>query len=510
MRDVLARWRTPALRQLGRVFLALVCSLGVRDAEAQLSAVLVGSGFDEPVAIVPDPSLPAAYVVERAGLIRVILDGVVQPEPFLDLRREVDTQVEGGLLGMAIAPGSSGRVFVHFTNRDRASVIARFSRSVTSPLQLDATSRFDLRWPDGARAIRQPFGGHNGGHLAFGPDGLLYVGLGDGGGSNDPLNLAQNTATLFGKMLRLDVNVDGRHPSGYVVPADNPFAADPSRGLAEIWAIGLRNPWRYSFDDLGPGATNGLFIADVGQQAREEINFSPALAGGRNYGWRVREGRIPTPLVPEGDPTPNLTEPILDYDHTQGNAVIGGFVYRGTTLPARYHGRYFFADYSTGRIWSLTWSPDAATGEAVVSAVNEHTDELGGRRPNLVSFARDRAGELYVITQAGEIWKIVANRATPSAPLDFQATVSGTTVTLRWKPPTDGPAPLAYRLQAGFASDSADIAVLTLGPEQLSVTIHNVPPSTYYVRISTVGTESVSGPSEALEIVVRGPPSQRP
>lgn len=506
MREMLDRWRTSALLKLGRICLAVMCSVGIRDAEAQLSTALVGSAFNEPVAVVPDPSLDASYVVERGGLVRVILGGVVQPEPFLDLRDEVDAQVEGGLLGMAVAPDRSGRVFVHFTNRDRASVIARFSRSVTSPFRLNATSRFDLRWPDGARAIRQPFGGHNGGHLAFGPDGLLYVGLGDGGGTNDPLNLAQNTATLFGKMLRLDVDVDDRHPAGYVVPVDNPFAADPSQGLAEIWAIGLRNPWRYSFDDLGPGATNGLFIADVGQQAREEINFAPALAGGRNYGWRVREGRIPTPLVPAGDPAVNLTEPILDYDHTEGNAIIGGFVYRGTALPTRYHGRYFFADYSTGRIWSLMWSPDPVTGEAVVSAVDEHTDELGGRLPNIVSFARDRVGELYVLTQAGDIRKIVANRAAPNAPLDFQATVSGTTVTLRWKAPTDGPAPVAYRLQAGSGSDAADIAVLTLGADQLSVTIYDVPASTYYVRISSVGTENVSTPSDALEIVVRDAP----
>jgi hypothetical protein len=412
---------------------------------------------------------------------------------------------------MSVAHVKSGRVFEHFTKRDRASVIARFSRSVTSPLRLDATSRFDLRWPDGARSIQQPFGGHNGGHLVFGPDGLLYVGLGDGGGANDPLNLAQNTAqntaTLFGKMLRLDVNVDDRHSTGYVVPADNPFAADPSQGLAEIWATGLRNPWRYSFDDLGAGATNGLFIADVGQHAREEINFAPALAGGRNYGWRVREGRIPTPMIAESAPTSTPTEPVLDYDHTQGNAIIGGFVYRGTALPAKYHGRYFFADYSTGRIWSLTWSPHPATGEAVANAVEEHTDELRGRLPNVVSFARDSVGELYVLTQVGDIWKIVADRAAPNAPLDVQATVSGRTVTLRWKPPTDGPAPVAYRLQAGSGPDAADIAVLTLGPEQSSVTVDNVPPSTYYVRISSVGAESVSAPSDALEVVVRDPSS---
>ena len=199
----------------------------------------------------------------------------------------------------------------------------------------------------------------------------------------------------------------------------------------------------------------------------------------------MREGRIPH-ADGSGGSTRYPTSPSPSWTTTIRKATpsSAGSCYRGTALPTRYHGRYFFADYSTGRIWSLIWSPDPATGDAVVSAVDEHTDELGGRLLNIVSFARDPVGELYVLTQAGDIWKIVANRAAPNAPLDVQVTVSGRTVTLRWKPPTDGPAPVGYRLQAGSASDAADIAVLTLGAEQLSVTVYNVPPSTYYVRIS--------------------------
>jgi glucose/arabinose dehydrogenase len=215
-------------------------------------------------------------------------------------------------------------------------------------------------------------------------------------------------------MLRVDVNVPDDDPRGYVVPPDNPFVGQ-DEALPEIWAFGYRNPWRYTFDDVGPGATGALVAGDVGQGAREEIDYEPAGAGGRNYGWRQREGSIATPGVP---PAPvrfgPYVEPLFDYGRSRGQAVTGGFVYRGLALPSRYQGRYFFGDYGSGRVWSLGLSVDPETGEATVVDEIEHTDELGGARPGLASFGRDLAGEIYLVTQRGAIYRVVSDEL-PSA-----------------------------------------------------------------------------------------------
>ena len=212
---------------------------------------------------------------------------------FLDIRAVVSAGGERGLLGFAFAPDAamSRRFYVNFTNLDGHTVIARYTRTAEGAVEPD--SRFDLMWPDGRRFIEQPFSNHNGGHLAFGPDGYLYIGMGDGGSGGDPLNNAQNPNTLLGKMLRIDVNVPDTDARGYRVPDDNPFVdRQPIAALGEIWAFGLRNPWRYNFDDWTHGGTGALVIADVGQTAHEEVNWEPAGAGGRNYGWRLREGRV--------------------------------------------------------------------------------------------------------------------------------------------------------------------------------------------------------------------------
>ena len=197
---------------------------------------------------------------------------------------------ERGLLGLAFAPdyASSGRFYVNFTNSSGDTVVARFIRSST-PTLADPSSRFDLQLEGTRRFVSQPFSNHNGGHLAFGPDGNLYIGLGDGGSGNDPDHRAQNPNELLGKMLRIDVNVPANDSSGYRIPPDNPFLG-ASIARDEIWAFGLRNPWRYSFDDVARGGTGALVIADVGQNSREEINYEPRGAGGRNYGWRNFEG----------------------------------------------------------------------------------------------------------------------------------------------------------------------------------------------------------------------------
>ncbi len=242
----------------------------------------------------------------------------------------------------------------------------------------DPASRFDLRWgaPAGPAFITQPFANHNGGHLAFGPDGYLYIGLGDGGSGGDPADYAQNPAELLGKMLRIDVNVRDDHPSGYVVPASNPFPPDSHPGYRpEIWAFGLRNPWRYSFDDITRGGTGALVIADVGQDAWEEIDYEPRERGGRNYGWRNREGAHDYNLAHPPAFLP-VTDPIYEYDHSVGQSITGGYVYRGRALGAKYRGRYFFADFIQGRVWSIGLRIDQ-DGEGHALNVIEHTSEIG-------------------------------------------------------------------------------------------------------------------------------------
>jgi glucose/arabinose dehydrogenase len=283
----------------------------------------------------------------------------------------------------------------------------------------DPASRFDLRWggAGGAASIAQPFTNHNGGHLAFGPDGYLYIGLGDGGSGNDPDHRAQNPMDLLGKMLRIDVGVPDTHATGYQIPGDNPFAAGaaPVSALPEIWSFGLRNPWRYSFDDPGLGGTGALVMGDVGQGTVEEIDYEPRGRGGRNYGWRNREGTRdniasrPPAFLP-------LVNPVFEYARSAGQSVTGGFVYRGRALGVSHQGRYFFADFVSGRVWSLALAIDATTGEATASGLVDHTGELG-EVGNISSFGADADGELYIVSySSGRVLKIIGPRTAPPAP----------------------------------------------------------------------------------------------
>lgn len=386
-------------------------------AQGALRLELIVRGLESAIAFVPDPVVPdTSLVAQQDGLVRVVQGGIVLETPFLDLRDTISRGGERGLLGLAFPPdaAASMRVFVNFTDRSGHTVIARFTRRPDNPLVAATESRFDLEWPDGRRFIEQPYSNHNGGHLAFGPDGLLYVGLGDGGSANDPQNRAQSPATLLGKMLRIDVSVSSDDARGYAVPPDNPFVGRDG-ALPEIWAVGYRNPWRYSFDDVGGQATGALIVGDVGQNAREEIDYEPAGAGGRNYGWRQREGSVATPGVPlmpvENGP---LVEPLFDYGRGRGQAVTGGYVYRGAALPDRYAGRYFFGDYGSGRIWSLGLLVDPESREATLVDEVEHTDELGGSRAGLASFGRDPAGEIYLVTYGGDIFRLASDEVPES------------------------------------------------------------------------------------------------
>jgi len=264
-------------------------------------------------------------------------------------------------------------------------------------------------WPDGRRFIDQPFANHNGGHLAFGPDGYLYIGMGDGGSGGDPMNNAQNPNSLLGKILRLDINVPDSDTRGYRVPPDNPFVdRQPIAALTEIWAFGVRNPWRFNFDDPARGGTGALVIADVGQDAREEVDWEPAGAGGRNYGWPQREGRIAydTRRAVAFQP---LTGPIHDYPRGDGQSITGGFVYRGGALHPMFNGRYFFADYVFGRIYTIGVALDDHQ-EATAVDLLEITDMLGGTTELglISSFGVDQNGELYLVSYSrGRILKIV-------------------------------------------------------------------------------------------------------
>ena len=305
---------------------------------AQLRADVVASGLSQAVAFVQDPSQPdVQLIVEQGGRVRVLQRGILRPDPFLDLTGQVLYSGERGLLGLAFAPdyATSGRVFVNFVNLAGNTVIARFRRSAGDPFRADPATQFNLVWPDGSAFIAQPFANHKGGHLAFGPDGYLYIGMGDGGSADDPGHRAQNPLTLLGKMLRIDASVADNDREGYDVPASNPFVGS-SGVLPEIWAFGLRNPWRFSFDDPSRGGTGALVIADVGQGAWEEIDYEPAGRGGRNYGWRNREGAhdYVTTLPPFFTP---LTDPTFEYSHAIGRSVTGGHVYRGTAMGPSVH-----------------------------------------------------------------------------------------------------------------------------------------------------------------------------
>jgi len=399
-------------------------------ALAQLRAEVYVTGLSAPVAFVQDPSnANVQYVVEQRGRIRVVNGGVLASADFLNLASPmiISPGSERGLLGLAFPPdyATSGRFYVNFTNPQGNLVVARFKRSA-NPLVANPNTRFDFRWPGGNRFIdHQDHANHNGGTLAFGPDGYLYYGVGDGGGSNDADHNAQNPSVLLGKMLRLDVSVLDNDDEGYDIPPDNPFVdrVPPVVGaLHEIWAFGLRNPWKFSFDNPALGGTGALVIGDVGQGLWEEIDYEPAGRGGRNYGWRNREGAHDnvTSLPPAYGP---LTDPIFEYNHGVGRSITGGYVYRGMSLSA-YNGRYFFADLY-GRVWSIHLTINEVTGEAMPSDQVEHTAELGGSAALglISSFGEDARGELYVLSYTlGKILRISPPRAQLTSSASFPAT----------------------------------------------------------------------------------------
>ncbi len=333
------------------------------------------NGLDKPVFLThAGDGSGRVFLVEKPGRIRIVRDGALLPGPYLDIRGLIKSSGnEQGLLGLAFDPqyGANGRFYVNYSDLNGDTVVARYAVSAGNP---------DLADPGSGKIllqIEQPYPNHNGGDLAFGPDGYLYIGMGDGGSGGDPQGNGQRLDTLLGKMLRIDVRGDA-----YAIPADNPYT-NRADARPEIWAYGLRNPWRFSFDRM----TGDLYIGDVGQGEYEEINFQPAGAGGgQNYGWNILEGFHPY----QGSSSADLTAPVAEYDHSDGNcSVTGGYVYRGSRLPAL-AGTYVFGDYCTGETWVLRQSADGW-----------QTADWFGMGIPISSFGEDEQGELYVLDYKG-------------------------------------------------------------------------------------------------------------
>jgi glucose/arabinose dehydrogenase len=415
------RRRLAAVLTIG--FLLLSCAPSARDVSA-LTTIRVASGLQLPVFVTAPRTDSRLFIVEQRGVVRIWRPGGLVTQPFLDIDSivvNISGNDERGLLGLAFHPEypDSPFAYVNFVDNIQRTRIARYRLS-NDPNRLDRNSKHILL------TIAQPFANHNGGNLAFGPDGYLYIGMGDGGSGGDPGNRAQSDTTLLGKMLRIDVD----HPAmglPYGIPPGNPFGAPGDGKRDEIWSKGWRNPYRWSFDRT----TGDLWAADVGQEMWEEVDFEPAGTGGRNYGWKIKEG-YDCYNSPETCDSTGLTRPIHVYSHGEGCSITGGFVYRGAAMPSL-AGTYFFADFCSATIWSLRY--DGAT-------VTELTDRTGDLAPggglsirNISGFGEDGFGELYLVDRGsgtnGEVYKITV------AGVDSPA--SGVRTGLRIGPPAPNP-----------------------------------------------------------------------
>ena len=369
--------------RLSAVWMFLVLPLGA--AFAQTGAVSVepreiADGFDQPLFLTAPPGDPRLFVVEQVGRIRIVADGAVAEQAFLDLRDQVRSGGERGLLGLAFHPdyAANGRFFVNYTDRNGDTKIVAYQVSA-DPDAADPASATTLL------AVDQPAANHNGGWLGFGPDGYLYIAMGDGGGAGDRFGNGQNPDSLLGKILRVDVDAG----SPYAIPRGNPFAS--GGGAPEVFVLGVRNPWRPAFDG------EDLYIADVGQNQWEEISVITTGDAGANLGWNVMEGSecFRESSCDQAD----LVLPIHAYSHELGCSITGGYVYRGSAIP-EFAGSYFFGDYCSGRVYSFTYSGGRARDLVDWS-------EKWGRVGDITSFGVDSDGELYATVAAGRLLKFV-------------------------------------------------------------------------------------------------------
>ncbi len=353
--------------------------------ELTIDLKLIADGFTQPLYVTgARDGSGRLFVVEQPGTIWIVRNGQRLEKPFLDIVDQVGSQSnEQGLLSIAFSPdyARDGQFFVNYTDREGNTVVARYEVA-DDPDQADVNSARTIL------TIEQPAANHNGGLLKFGPDGYLYIGTGDGGRGGDPWDNAQNRDVLLGKLLRIDVmNVAGNQP--YAIPADNPFIGEPDM-RPEIWAWGLRNPWRFAFDR----ATDDLYIADVGQNQYEEVHFQPGdSVGGENYGWNIMEGA--TCYNTSACDQTGLEQPIIVYSHTLGCSITGGYVYRGRQFP-QLEGIYFYGDYCSGRIWGLRQTDQQWDNAELLQA-----DLM------LTSFGEDDAGEVYLTDRNGGVYQLV-------------------------------------------------------------------------------------------------------
>jgi glucose/arabinose dehydrogenase len=440
-----------------------------QSAPPPVSLHQVATGFNQPLYVThARDGSGRLYVVEKAGRIKVVVNGQIQATPFLDIDSLVYSGgSEQGLLGLAFHPSyaTNGRVYVFYTDEaEQDDILARYQRLASDPLRADpASGRILLD-------IQDPYSNHNGGMLAFGPNGYLYVGTGDGGSAGDPENRAQDLTQLLGKLLRLDVDLATDVAPYYEIPPTNPYATRTDGTRREIWASGLRNPWRFSFDRQ----TGDLWIGDVGQGAREEINRQAGGSpGGQNYGWRIMEG-LSCYNPSSGCNQSGLTLPIQDYDHSLGCSVTGGYVYRGAAIPGL-RGHYVFGDYCSGRIWSLRLEGG--------SWVRTQLLDTGYA---ISSFGEDEAGELYLTDlSGGGIYRF----APSGAPTPTPAPTGTTAPTATSAPPTSTPTP-----GSGARADLV-ITAFTASPTSSD---RPTPINVTVVNQGTAGT----GPGDSFDIHV--------
>ena len=382
--------------------------------EKNLSSVLIADGYKKPVFITSYPNnAKLLYIVEQAGLIKLINDGKKLSRPFFDINKRVVNPNrpgdERGLLGFAFHPNhtNNGKFYINYMDNDGNTIVSEFSTN--SELRANHKSeRIILK-------LKQPYGNHNGGDIQFGPDGYLYISIGDGGKAGDPLNAGQDLSSLFGKIIRIDIE-----QKPYGIPKSNPFFGQKDK-REEIWAWGLRNVWRFSFDKQ----TGDKYLADVGQNKWEEVNFEPASSkGGLNYGWRIMEANHCYDPK-ENCPTEGLIKPIIEYPNdanhpafafriieelsfsetdVEGCSVTGGYVYRGQKIKSM-QGQYIFGDYCSGNIWTLK----VVNGKAI--NFKNRTEEInigGGEFTTYISsFGQDSDGEIYIIDYNGGIYKLI-------------------------------------------------------------------------------------------------------
>lgn len=344
----------------------------------------VVAGLSNPLFLTAPAADSRLFIVEQPGRIRIVKQGVLLGTPFLDLSSKIAAGGERGLLSLAFDPlyASNGYFYVYFTDPQGDIAIERYSVMPGNADQADPASALRIL------SIPHPtYANHNGGLLAFGPDGYLYAGIGDGGSGGDPPGNAQNLGSLLGKLLRVDVS-KASPSQAYAIPPSNPFIGQSGR-RPEIWAYGLRNPWRYTFD------SDNLYVADVGQNLHEEVDVAPAGQGGINYGWNIMEGN--SCFATAGCSQSGLMLPVLDYDHSQGCSITGGYVYRGGAIPAL-RGRYFYSDYCRGWLRSFSYRNGVAADPITwpVAAVGA-----------ILSFGQDAQQELYLLSSdGGKVYRI--------------------------------------------------------------------------------------------------------